>query len=896
MGIPIEHQLKFNSIKDDKKLIEGVENRFGRNAATRKTQRNLLKQQYEYFTAPSSKMLDQTFNRLQKLMSQNKVDIDTMSMDDLYNNLNVYEPEVKGMSSSSSSTQNMDFISFSNNNTSNTNGADNNAQAVNTAHGVSTASTQVNAAYSINIDNLNDMEEIDLRWLMAMLTMRARRFLKNTKRKLIVNGNETIGFDKFKVECYNCQKREHFTRECRALRNQENKNKESSSRSVPVETSTSIALVSCDGLGGYDWSDQVEEGPNYTLIAFSSSSFDSESVIVDNCKKGLGYENYNVVLPPYTGNFMPPTSNFSFTGLDEFVNKSVVENCKAMSSEEEPKVVRKYDDAPKIKEWVSDDEEEDVSQPKFEKKTVRPSIVKIKTPTLSFMRPFRCPVTILNTIDHLGKFDGKADEGFFVGYSLNSKAFRVFNSKTRIVEENLHIRFSERTPNVVSTKASDSVGQARKETEPVKIYILLPLWTDDLPFSQDLKISHDDGSKPSSDDVNELPFDPKMHALEDDNTFDFSSDDEDDGKVADMNNLDTTIQELCIAFERLMHEKFQMSSMGELTFFLRLQVKQKKDGIFISQDKYVAEILKKFRSMIGSLMYLTYSRPDIMFVVCACARYEVYTKVFHLHAVKMIFRYLNGQPKLGLWYKKDSSFNLVAYTDSDYVGAILDRKSTIVGCQFLGCRLISWQCKKKTVVANSTTKAEYVTASSCYGQVLWIQNQLLDYGLESSGNEESLGEDASKHGRIDAIDGEEVFVDEHEVAVKRVHDKVNVVEEVVKVINTAKLIIDAAQDSVAGDIVSTASVATTGSAATTTTATITTVGDITLAQALEKRKSTKPKEKGIVIKELPMKRKDQIRLDEEASLKLQAAFDEEERLAREKAEKVEEANIALIET
>ncbi|GJX40188.1 putative ribonuclease H-like domain-containing protein [Tanacetum coccineum] len=222
----------------------------------------------------------------------------------------------------------------------------------------------------------------------------------------------------------------------------------------------------------------------------------------------------------------------------------------------------------------------------------------------------------------------------------------------------------------------------------------------------------------------------------------------------------STKKELCTEFEKLMHKKFQMSSMGELTFFLGLQVTQKDDGIFISQDKYVDEILKKFgfstvktastpmetskplmkdenaedvdvhlyRSMIGSLMYLTSSRPDIMFVVCACARFQVTPKVSHLHAVKRIFRYLKGQPKLGLWYPKDSPFVLEAYTDSDYAGASLDRKSTTGGCQFLGRRLISWQCKKQTVVANSTTEAEYVAASNCCGQVLWIQNQLLDYG------------------------------------------------------------------------------------------------------------------------------------------------------------------------
>ncbi|GJS10709.1 putative ribonuclease H-like domain-containing protein [Tanacetum coccineum] len=222
----------------------------------------------------------------------------------------------------------------------------------------------------------------------------------------------------------------------------------------------------------------------------------------------------------------------------------------------------------------------------------------------------------------------------------------------------------------------------------------------------------------------------------------------------------STNKDLCTGFEKLMKDKFQMSSMGELTFFLGLQVQQKEDGIFISQDKYVAEILKKFnysdvksastpvdlekplvkdgdaddvdvhlyRSMIGSLMYLTASRPDIMFVVCACARFQVTLKTSHLLAVKRIFRYLKGKPTLGLWYSRDSPFELVAYTDSDYARATQDRKSTTGGCQFLGNRLISWQCKKQTVVATSTTEAEYVAAASCCGQVLWIQNQLLDYG------------------------------------------------------------------------------------------------------------------------------------------------------------------------
>ncbi|GJZ92963.1 putative ribonuclease H-like domain-containing protein [Tanacetum coccineum] len=162
------------------------------------------------------------------------------------------------------------------------------------------------------------------------------------------------------------------------------------------------------------------------------------------------------------------------------------------------------------------------------------------------------------------------------------------------------------------------------------------------------------------------------------------------------------------------------------------EVQQRKEGIFISQDKYVHEILRKFNYTDiydwNLLMYLTTSRPDIMFPVCACARFQVSPKTSHLLAVKRIFRYLKGKPSLGLWYSKDSPLELVAYTDSDYAGATLDRKSTTGGCQFLGNRLISWQCKKQTVVATSTTEAEYVAAASCCGQVLWIQNQLLDYG------------------------------------------------------------------------------------------------------------------------------------------------------------------------
>nr|GEV28742.1 ribonuclease H-like domain-containing protein [Tanacetum cinerariifolium] len=216
MGIPNEHQLKFNSMNDAKKLLEAVEKRFGRNAATKKIQRNLLKQQYENFTAPSSEMLDQTFDRIQKLVSKLELLEEKLSQEDINQKL---------------------------------------------------------------------LRSLSPEWNTHVIEWRNK---------------------------------------------------------------ADLALVSCDGLVGYDWSHHAKEGPNYALMAFSSSSSNSE--IVDNYKKGLGYENYNAVSPPYTEKFMPLTPNLSFTGLDEFVNKPVVEKCKAKSSEEETKVVRKNDDAPIIKE------------------------------------------------------------------------------------------------------------------------------------------------------------------------------------------------------------------------------------------------------------------------------------------------------------------------------------------------------------------------------------------------------------------------------------------------------------------------------------------------------------------------------------------------------------------
>ncbi|KAI3718388.1 hypothetical protein L6452_19257 [Arctium lappa] len=610
-------------------------------------------------------------------------------------------------------------------------------------------------------------------------------------------------------------------------------------------------------------------------------------------------------------------------------------------------------------------------------------VINSRKPNVKYFHFFGCRCYILNDRESLGKFDKKADEGKFIGYSLASKAFRVFNLRTRTIQESINITFddnksseqeenqqseseevedqnendqgvSEVTPKTNSEEIRESASPSQERTSeplnsttemsstviseaqtPPQIFAPISRWTKDHPIDQIIG-SSSEGVKTRSATINECFYvnflsiiEPKKvkEALEDPHWI-FAMQDElqefvrnkvwtlvplpkgkfaigtkwvfrnkrdEDGviirnkarlvakgycqeegidydetfapvarleaikiflayvahkgfKVYQMDvksaflhgklneevyvqqppgfestefpshvyyldkalyglkqaprawnatlstflikngfekgTIDTTLfikryknemllvqiyvddiifgstnQKYCDKFSELMKSEFEMSLKGELTFFLGLQVKQTSEGTFISQTKYVSEILQKYklndstsmktplaigvkldsdplgqsvdiktyRGMIGSLFYLTGSRPDIMFATCLCARYQANPKESHLSVVKRIFRYLRGSPSLGLWYPKLSSFDLTAYTDADHAGCKLDRKSTSGCCQLLGNKLVSWSSKKQNCVSTSTAEAEYVAAASCCSQVIWMKTQLRDY-------------------------------------------------------------------------------------------------------------------------------------------------------------------------
>nr|GEY03725.1 hypothetical protein [Tanacetum cinerariifolium] len=425
--IPDEHLLKFHSIKDAKSLWEAIKTRFGWNKESKKMHKTILKQQYENFEDANIKLLRSlppAKNNIALIMI-NKPDIETLSMDDLYNNLK-------------------NTISIN--------------EIVNAAHDIPTVGSKEQPSASnyaddvmfsffacqsntLQLDNedleqidTDDLEEMDLKWQVAMITMRVKRFIKKTGRNLRFNGKELVGFDKTRVECFNCHRRGYFSRECRVPRNQGNRGGDNERRIVPVETPAS-ALVVQDGLGGYDWSYQAEEGPtDFALMAHSSDSSNSEvqscsneclqsfknlqkqydqqkkilnkanleildlknqleeaikekddlkekltnvseidednNQTKDRYKVGIGY---HTVPHPYTGNYMPPRANISFAGLYDSVFKFKISETRTSVNENESIASKSSEEireepktvrssAPIIEDWEYDFEDECVDK------------------------------------------------------------------------------------------------------------------------------------------------------------------------------------------------------------------------------------------------------------------------------------------------------------------------------------------------------------------------------------------------------------------------------------------------------------------------------------------------------------------------------------------------------
>nr|GEW60897.1 hypothetical protein [Tanacetum cinerariifolium] len=343
LAIPDEHLLKFHSIKDAKSHWEAIK----------------IRCKHEV-----TKDLPPAWNNTALIM-RNKPDVETLSMDDLYNHLKVYEAKIKGQSRLGSNSHNVAFVSSENTSSIN--------EAVTVAHDIPAAGSkeqpsassyaddvmfslfviQLNTPQLDNEDlkhiNTNDLEEMDFKWQVAMITMRVKKFMKRTMRNLNFNGKEPVGFDKTKVKCYNCYRRGHFARECHAPRNQGNRSNDNERRVVPVETPAN-ALVT----------QQIHQ-----ILSVSEIDEDNNQA-KDRYKVRIGY---HAVLPPYTRNYMPPRADLSFAGLDDYVFKvkisetriSVNENesISSKSSEEireEPKIIRSS--TPIIEDWESDSEDE----------------------------------------------------------------------------------------------------------------------------------------------------------------------------------------------------------------------------------------------------------------------------------------------------------------------------------------------------------------------------------------------------------------------------------------------------------------------------------------------------------------------------------------------------------
>ncbi|GKB07351.1 hypothetical protein Tco_0835635, partial [Tanacetum coccineum] len=532
MALTNEHLLTFNPYKDANTLFAAIQTRFGSNDATKKTQNTLLKKMYENFSAPSTESLDSIFNRLQKINTyvmvwRNNPDLDITSFDDLYNNFKIVEQEVKGTASSSLSSQNVAFVSSS----SSTN-------EVNTAYGISTANLSDATVYAFSANQPNgsqhvhedleqihedDLEEMDLKSQLALLSMRTRR-------------------------------------ECKGPRNQDSRNwnQDSSRRTVNMEETSSKAMLAIDG-AGFDWSymEDDEVPSNMALMAFSDSEPEfegygpktSKSISEDTSNEVREYpdallanynyhqrervvsgNNYTRVNYNYSAKKSHPSAHrnivpraiFMKTGLKPLNTARPVNTAHPKTTVNGARPMPKAVTTARPNLTVVNAVRENQGHPQKEDQgyvDTNESQVLLKVPRKNNMysvdmknivpkESLTCLVAKATLdesmlwhkrLDHLCKFDGKYDDGFFVGYSLNSKAFRVYNIRTRKVKENLHVRFLEDKPIIAGTKESNGAGHSSKEPRSSQDYILMPLWKDGSLFDSSSNDASNDEPQPSND-------------------------------------------------------------------------------------------------------------------------------------------------------------------------------------------------------------------------------------------------------------------------------------------------------------------------------------------------------------------------------------------------------------
>nr|GEX32979.1 uncharacterized mitochondrial protein AtMg00810-like [Tanacetum cinerariifolium] len=865
-----------------------------KNDATKKTKKNLLKQQYGNFKAEGSETLEQTFTRLQVIIGQLEfMDVEIEQDDlnkkfltnDLYNHLKVYESEVQKKLDPNS--HNMAFISSAKHSSGNKDG---NTACVSTAStnvptasaSVATISQDTACAYiasqssgsQIKFEVINQidedvMEEMDIKWNMALLSMRADKFWKKIGKKISIQGLDMAGFDKLKVECFNCHMMGHFARECRAPRSQDRGRRDNYRQGSKAEEQALKYLMAIDRMG-WDWSYMENDEEDHALVAdevapieftlMANTSAESKKLEtlklekdgVDGKLAGLlkasndldnliksqrkrvrkSFTPKPVAHRPYIPSQRPVRTNMngarpnitSFNkqthsyGNKTFHRTSAVRlpyrapwvptvnryfppvNRKfSTGSRKFPTDNRKFPTA--SRKFPTGSTKSPTADMRMRGKAVKPSACWFWKPLLNLSNkgPKNNSVSVMfkkyiyidtqgrlkhitRNISYLSDY-----EPFNGGYvSFGRGGCKITGKRTiktgKLEFENVYFVKDLKFTWTFFLKSKDETSGILKKfitkIENLKDLKMKIIRCDnrgefrnkemnDLCSQKGIKREFSNASTPQQNGVAErrnrtlieaartmladakLPVTfwaqavntacyvqnkllvNKSHNKTPYELFNGSGNPNPTASTSNppADQMETLTVETPIPtdpefpakgykVEKAMYGLHQAPKAwyGILSKYLLKnsfqRVLQKEDGIFLSQDKYVGDILKKFgyldvrssntptdkenpwgkdrtgkdvdlhlyRSMIGSLMYLTASRPDIMFAVCACARHQVTPKECQLQAVKRIFRYLKSHPKLGLWYPKESPFELLAYSDSDYGGATQDLKSTTRGC------------------------------------------------------------------------------------------------------------------------------------------------------------------------------------------------------------------------